>query len=265
MQLENKVAIVTGAGHGIGRAISAVFAREGADIAAVDINESDAQATSQEVKKLGRKCEVMKVDIGDLTEIDRMVDSVLDSFGRIDILVNNAGVTRDIQFLDITESDWDIMYRVNSKGLFFCTQRVAKEMIKQGQGGRIINIASLAAVGHTGTSNVAYAGSKGAVVSMSRITGYQLAKYDITVNSICPGPTRTGMTDYSTSESIVGTRAKDLGITEKEFDDRRGEHIPIGRVNDPEDLANMALFVAGQGARNITSKTFAVDGGWTLM
>ena len=264
MQLERKVAIVTGAGHGIGKSIATEFAREGADVAVADINERTADETSIAIKEMGQRSLPIKTDVGSLPDIDSMVKTTVDHFGRVDILVNNAGVMRDIQLVDITEDDWDLMFRVNTKGVFFCLQRVAQEMIKQGHGGRIINISSLAAIGHTSTCNVAYASSKGAVATLSQICGHQLARYDINVNSICPGPTKSQGADYASGESIASRRAKELGISLDELYAQRAKATPIGRMNEPEDIAAMALFLAGPGARNITSKTFSVDGGRML-
>ena len=187
MLLEDKVALVTGAGRGIGRAICMQFAREGAHVAVVDIDADVGEETSTDVADLGRRSVAIQADIGSLTDIDRMVKETLDAFGRIDILVNNAGVTRILHVMDITEEDWDRIYRVNAKGTFFCLQRVAGEMIQQGQGGRIINMASISAKGFSGTSNAAYASSKGAIMVMTQIAALQLARYDINVNAICPG------------------------------------------------------------------------------
>src|SRR6516164_3339175 len=125
-----------------------------------------------------------------VADINALVDKTMATFGRVDILVNNAGVTRSLGFFDVTEADWDWMYSINARGLFFCMQRVAREMIKQ-QSGKIVNIASIAGKGFRGTSNIAYAGTKGAVIAMTRIAASQLARYNINVNAICPGATRT--------------------------------------------------------------------------
>ena len=255
MTLNNKVAIVTGAGMGMGRAIALALADEGANVAVADINIEAVEDTSTAVRERGRQSVPVQADMGKLDDIDRMVNETVDRFGRIDILVNNAGVTRYRDFMDVTESDWDSMHRVNAKGVFFCMQRVAQELINQGQGGRIINFASIAGKGYSGTSNAAYAASKGAVIVMTNVASHQLGQHDINVNAICPGTTQTSMV-----ESLMTERSQQLGVTISELEKQRTARIPIGRPNDPEDIAAMAVFLAGPGARNITGQAFNVDG-----
>jgi len=183
------------------------------------------------------------------------VRQTMEEFGRIDILVNNAGVTRRADIMDLTEHDWDRIHRVNAKGVFFCLQRVAREMIPK-RSGRIINIASIAGKGYAGTSNAAYAASKGAVISLTRTASQQLAKYDINVNSICPGVTLTAL-----SNDNLAVRAREAGVTVEEMQRLRVADIPLRRANDPEDIAAMAVFLASPGARNITGQNYNVDGG----
>ena len=176
MQLEGKYALVTGAGRGMGRAISLQLAEEGANIAVSDIDASTAEDTAVAVKQLGRESIVLPADMGNLQDIDRMFTQAKDAFGRLDVVVNNAGVTKYLDIMDVQEEDWDRIHRVNAKGVFFCMQRAARELIDQGQGGRIINIASIAGKGYAGTSNAAYAASKGAVISMTHIAALQLGQ-----------------------------------------------------------------------------------------
>ena len=161
VQFDEKVAVVTGAGRGMGRAISLGLAGEGANIVAADIDAAAAEDTSIEVRNLGRDCLAVHTDVGDVSQIDRMISDARDRFGRIDIIVNNAGVTRYLYVMDVREADWDRIHRVNAKGVFFCMQRAAREMIDQGDGGRIINIASIAGKGYSGSSNAAYAAEQG--------------------------------------------------------------------------------------------------------
>ncbi len=185
-----------------------------------------------------------------------MIASAVEKFGKLDVMVNNAGVTRAAYIMDLSEQDWDWIHRVNAKGVFFCLQGAARQMIEQKSGGRIINMASIAGRGFAATSNAAYAASKGAVISLTKTAAQQLGRHDITVNAICPGITRTQIVD-----EIIATRAKKQGISEAEMLREFAKDIPIKRANDPEDIAAMALFLTSPGARNITGQCYNVDGG----
>ena len=255
MVLADRVAVVTGAGSGIGKATALALARAGARVAAVDVDGAAAKATAAAIGALGTRGLALETDVGDLAAIDRMVQSVTGALGGIDVLVNNAGVTRRAHIMDLTEQDWDRIMRVNAKGVFFCLQRVAREMIPR-RGGRIINIASIAGKGYAGTSNAIYAASKGSVISLTRTAAQQLARHDINVNAICPGITVTAL-----SEANVAVRARDEGLSLEEMTRRRNAVIPLGRPNDPEDVAALAVFLASPAARNITGQSLNVDGG----
>ena len=258
MTLADRVAMVTGAGQGIGRAIAQALARAGARVVVVDIKAEAAATSAGEMTEAGGRGLALQADVGDVSAIDRVVRQAIDAFGQIDILVNNAGVTRRAYIMDLTEEDWDRIHRVNAKGVFFCLQRVAREMIPRRQG-VIINIASIAGKGYAGTSNAAYAASKGAVIGLTRIAALQLAQHNINVNAICPGVTRTALSDAN-----LRVRAEQERVTFEEMACRRDAAIPIGRANDPEDIAAMAVFLASPGARNITGQSFNVDGGLIL-
>jgi NAD(P)-dependent dehydrogenase (short-subunit alcohol dehydrogenase family) len=258
MSLADRVAVVTGAGNGIGKATALALAGAGAHVVSVDVDGEAARAAAEAAAKLGPRSVALDTDVGDLAAIDRMVQRVMEAFGRIDVLVNNAGVTRRADIMDLTEQDWDRIMRVNAKGVFFCLQRVAREMIPR-RSGAIVNIASIAGKGYAGTSNAIYAASKGSVISLTRIAALQLARHNITVNAICPGVTVTAL-----SEANVAVRARDEGLSVDEMRRRRNAVIPLGRPNDPEDVAALAVFLVSPGARNITGQSLNVDGGIIL-
>jgi NAD(P)-dependent dehydrogenase (short-subunit alcohol dehydrogenase family) len=255
MNLNNQVALVTGAAQGIGKASALALAEAGAHVVVADIDRQGAEATAEAIMSTQRKSLAVQADVGDLQQIDRMVRTAIEQFGQIDILLNNAGVTRRADIMDITEADWDRIHRVNAKGVFFCLQRVAQEMITR-RSGRIINIASIAGKGYEGASNVAYAASKGAVISMTKLAALQLGKHNINVNAICPGVTRTALSDAN-----LRVRAQQEGVSIEEMEQRRAAVIPLKRANDPEDIAAMVVFLASAGARNVTGQSFNVDGG----
>lgn len=252
MEFHQQVAIVTGAAKGIGASISRALAAAGARVVCADI---DGKAAGNIAKELGGDCMPLTVDVGDVDSIESMLDQTMEQFGQLNTIVNNAGVTRSAYIMDLTESDWDRIHQVNARGVFFCLQGAARRMI-EGDGGRIINIASIAGRGYAGTSNAAYAASKGAVISLTKTAAQQLAKHDITVNAICPGVTRTELL-----EQIFTTIEESQGISKAEAEARAARPIPLQRINEPEDVAAMAIFLASPGARNITGQAYNVDGG----
>ena len=253
--LQDKVVLVTGAGAGIGRATALAMAEAGAAVAAADIDLAAAQRTAVEAAGNNRRAIAIEADCGDVASIDAMVARTIAELGRLDVIVNNAGVTRYAEIMDLTEADWDRIHRVNAKGVFFCLQRAAREMIKQG-GGRIINIASISGRGYAGASNAAYAASKGAVIALTKTAAQQLGRHNINVNAICPGVTRT---ELGARNAVA--RAAERGITVAELQAEQEAVIPIRRANLPEDIAAMAVFLASPGARNITGQSYNVDGG----
>ena len=255
MILSGQTAIVTGAGQGIGEATACALSEAGANVVVTDTDQDAVTRTATAISSHQRPCLGLCSDAGDLSEIRQMVDETIARFGQIDILVNNAGVTRRAYIMDITEEDWDRIHRVNAKGVFFCLQTVVRTMIPRASG-KIINIASIAGKGYAGTSNAAYAASKGAVISLTKTAAQQLGPHNINVNAVCPGVTRTALSDAN-----LRVRAEQEGVTIEEMEARRSAVIPLGRPNEARDIADLVVFLASPAARNITGQSYNVDGG----
>jgi NAD(P)-dependent dehydrogenase (short-subunit alcohol dehydrogenase family) len=241
------VAIVTGASSGIGQAIALAFAKEGADVCCVSKKNLDGlKYTTEEIQRMSRKSTWQQVDVAKISDIDKMVASTIDNFGRIDILVNNAGVYITSPILEVTEADWDTMLDVMLKGTFFCTQHVLPYMLKQGKG-KIINIAST--FGQVGFVNAsAYCAAKGGVINLTRQLALELAPSKINVNAIGPATTATPLI------------RRDLDKPERMrvYIDR----IPYGRVAQPEEIAMAAVYLASDESDFVNGHTLFVDGGW---
>ena len=248
MILKDKVALITGSGAGIGEAIAVAMAEAGAQVISVDIDGEAAQRTSDQAGEFQVKTKAIQADVGDLEDIDRMVQATVDDFGRLDVIVNNAGVTRRAYIMDLKEEDWDRIHRVNAKGVFFCLQRAAKQMIEQGAG-CIINTASIAGRGYAGTSNAAYAASKGAVIALTRAASQQLGQHNINVNAVAPGPIDTVK---------AGANLRHLNET---VEYSPNHMTPMGRLGTPREVADAVLFLASDESSYITGHTITVTGG----
>jgi len=241
--LAGKVAMVTGAAQGIGKAVALLLARNGADIIVADINLEKAEETAKEIQALGRKALAVKVDVGNLDDVIRVVQTVLEEFSQIDILVNNAGINRDKLILRMTEEDWDTVLKINLKGTFNCTKAVVRHMSKQ-RSGKIVNIASVVGeMGNAGQAN--YAASKAGVIGFTKTVAREFAQRGINVNAIAPGYIETPMTDV---------------LAEKVKEELR-RLIPMERLGKPEDVAEAVLFLVSEASSYITGQVLNVNGG----
>ena len=247
---------ITGAGNGIGRAIAIAMGKEGYNVVCADIDLNQANETLEIVLDNNGNGLSIEIDVTKSTDIKKMIKDTVVKYGSLDILVNNAGVTRTSKIMDLTEDDWDWIHNVNAKGTFFCLQAAAKQMIKQNNGGRIINMASVGGKGFVDVSNAIYAASKGAVISLTKTAAQELAKHEITVNSICPGITYTNILS-----DIVKKRSLEQNRSEEDIMKHYVRDIPLQRPNYPEDIAAMVVFLSSSGARNITGQSYNVDGG----
>ena len=247
---------ITGAGNGIGRAIAIAMSNEGYNVACADIDLKQAQETVDLISNKQNSGIAVATDVTKVFDIKNMINKTVEAFGSLDILVNNAGVTRTSNIMDLTEKDWDWINNVNAKGTFFCLQVAASQMIKQNKGGRIINMASVGGKGFVDVSNAIYAASKGAVISLTKTAAQELAKHEITVNAICPGITHTNILS-----GIVKKRALEQNKSEEEIMKHYVRDIPLKRPNEPEDIAEMVVFLSSKGARNISGQSYNVDGG----
>lgn len=245
--LTGKVAIVTGAGRGMGYHIALALARYGADLVICSRTVSELEKLGAEVKDLGRRVLIKQMDIKNIPDIDAMVNDAVAYFGHIDILVNNAGINRPQRAEDVTEENWDNVMETNLKGLFFCAQSVGKVMIEQKKG-KIINVSSQA--GSVGLlQRAAYCSSKGAVNQLTRVLAIEWAKYNINVNAIAPTFIETPFTASMFKKE--GFKEYVLG------------NIPLGRVGKPEDVIGGVLYLASGASDLVTGHILLMDGGWT--
>jgi NAD(P)-dependent dehydrogenase (short-subunit alcohol dehydrogenase family) len=246
MRLKDKVAIVTGAGRGIGEAIALLFAEEGANVVVNDVNEADAKSTAEEIKGRGRQARSV---IGSVTVqgvVQRMVDTAVREFGTLDILVNNAGIIRDARLHKMTEEQWDRVIEVNLKGAFLCTQCAARVM-REKRYGKIINLSSAMWKGNPGQLN--YSAAKAGIIGLTRTAAKELGPKGINVNAIAPGLILTDMLK-STPPAILEQMQKNLATT-----------VPLNRLGLPRDVANVALFLASEESSYVTGEVISCDGG----
>jgi NAD(P)-dependent dehydrogenase (short-subunit alcohol dehydrogenase family) len=248
MKLSSKSAIVTGAASGIGKAIAMAFAREGADIAILDINPAPARQAAQAIQALGRKAVAIECDVGQAGQVKRAFAEAIQFLGGLDIMVNNTGVIRFAKVVDMPEEDWDFILRTNLKSVFLCAQAAARQMIQQGRGGRIISISSIHAVlsepncGH-------YTAAKGGIEAFSRTLASELAPHKITVNFIRPGATFTELTLPMYTESVKRSLF---------------QRVPMKEIAEASWIAAGAVFIASEDSRYMTGQSLTLDGGYVM-
>lgn len=243
MRLKGQNTLITGAGQGIGRQIALKMAREGANIAAADINIESAESAAAEIRDLGVKCIAIKLDVSNQKEIVSAFDTFKKEFERLDILVNNAGITKDALILRMKDEDWDAVINVNLKGTFLCSREAVKHMVKQ-QYGKIISISSVVAfIGNPGQVN--YSASKAGIVGLTKTIAREYASRGIRANAVAPGFIQTTMTD-ALSEKVVEEMKK---------------AIPLGYFGTPDDVASAVIFLSSKEADYITGQVFHINGG----
>jgi 3-oxoacyl-[acyl-carrier protein] reductase len=245
-QLAHQIAVVTGAGRGIGHAIALKLAAHGADVVCLSRTEENAVAVAKEVRGLGRRAWSIALDVADGAAVGAAVDRIVEETGRVDVLVNNAGVTRDALLMRMTDEDWETVLRTNLTGAFLLTRAMVRVFLKQ-RSGRIINVASVVGLmGNAGQCN--YAASKAGLIGFTKSVARELASRGITVNALAPGFIETDMTrvlnDVVRQETL--------------------KRIPMNALGQPEDIAEAALFLAGPGGRYITGQVLRVDGGMSM-
>ena len=252
IDLTGKVAVVTGAGRGIGAAIAGAFAAGGADVVVVDLNSESAQQTAQSLTSLGRRARAVRADVGVALEVGQLFDIVRDEFGRLDILVNNVGVWFRKPFLEISDSEWDFVLTTNLKGTFLCTQQAARIMMPR-KSGCIVNIASHAGLFYSRGQGAHYAASKAGIIQLTRVLAFELGSHQVRINAIAPGGINAAAASAAERDSTLfrgaAVAARDLGSN------------PLGRRGEPEEIAHAALFLASPMSSFITGQTLIVNGG----
>jgi 3-oxoacyl-[acyl-carrier protein] reductase len=248
MKLKNKVAVITGAAQGIGRAIATTLAQQGANVVVSDIQLEKAETTAKEIMaETGQKVIAVHADVVDSASVKAMIDRTIDEFEHIDILVNNAGTTRDGLIMRMKEVDWDLVLNINLKGTFNCSKAVIRPMMKQHYG-RIVNITSVSGlIGQVGQTN--YSASKAGIIGFTKALAREVGSRKITVNAIAPGLVKTALTIDLPQE------LKDMFI----------EMTPLGRYGEPEDIANAVAFLVSDEASYITGHVLSVDGGMAMV
>src|SRR5579859_3501417 len=250
MRLQEKVSLITGAGSGIGREAALIFAREGARVVVVDVNDAGGRQTVDAIGQAGGQAIYVHADVSRAAEVQAMIAAAEQTYGRLDVIFNNAGIfpAADGSVVDTDEETWDLVMRVNLKGVFLGCKYAIPALLRAG-GGSIINVASFVALLGAATPQIAYTASKGGVLSMTREIAVEFARRGIRANALCPGPVDTPLLAELLSDPVRRQR--------------RLVHIPMGRFARPQEIANAALFLASDESSYVTASTFLVDGGIT--
>jgi NAD(P)-dependent dehydrogenase (short-subunit alcohol dehydrogenase family) len=250
-RLDDKVAIVTGAGRGLGRGMAIALAQAGADIAVLDIVPENADAVAEEIRALGRQALSANVDVRDAQQVQDALAQVIATLGGVHVLVNNAGVTTNSPFEELEQPDWDRVLGVNLTGIFQCSKWVARHFIAQASGGSIVNIASMSGlVGNRGGNNSHYCATKGGVIALTRSLAVEWAPHNIRVNAIAPGYAVTPMTDR--------LKQRDPAFYQELID-----RVPLGRFGRDADIGGAAVYLASEASAYVSGHTLVVDGGYT--
>jgi NAD(P)-dependent dehydrogenase (short-subunit alcohol dehydrogenase family) len=250
--IKGKVAIVTGAKQGMGKADAMLFAQNGAKVVVADISQEECQQVVEEIEKNGGEALAVKCDVTSGKEIEELVNKTVEKFGRVDILVNNAGICQFKPFLELTEEEWQRTLDINLKGYFLCAKACAKEMAKQ-KSGVIVNIASIV-MGQMGKGMAGlahYSASKGGIAALTKTMAVELAQHNIRVNTIAPGAIDTPMAASAKSDQKVLEQTLAM--------------IPLGRMGKPEEIAKAVLFLSSEASSYITGSIVVVDGGWLAL
>lgn len=249
MRLKDRVAFITGASRGIGKATARRFAQEGAKVCMTDIDEAGVHASANELEKEGLTVFAVRVDVTDRSQVEAAVEETVNRYGRLDILVNNAGVIRDNLLFKMTDEDWETVMNVHLRGAFYCSRAAQKYMVEQ-KYGRIINISSTSALGNRGQAN--YAAAKAGLQGFTKTLAIELGKFGITCNAVAPGFIETEMTRATAAR---------IGVDFDKLVEESAKEIPVGRVGKPEDIATACLFFASEEASFVNGQVLYVAGG----